>query len=96
MEAGVACARCGHEHEFFTVESIDATPSSMRCSMCGFLFLEYMRRRIAVMTEMLEKEPEWVELIRSGNHAGLIQRIDAIVPPPTRVELPDGGPGPDR
>ena len=51
----------------------------IRCARCGFRFLEYADR-LRKLVEMVAKDPEWGELLRSGRIDVVKQRLDDVNP----------------
>lgn len=82
--ATATCPRCGHEHRFATHQEFMSTTLDMPCPGCGFLFLEWMDRRMAAMQGMMAQDPQWVEWVQAGKLDVLEKRLDALVPPPER------------
>jgi DNA-directed RNA polymerase subunit RPC12/RpoP len=78
----VPCQKCGKVNDFGSSEALYHADLSTPCAHCGFRFLEHMDRQMKKLMEMTSKDPEWVELLRSGRNDVIKHRLDELVPLP--------------
>jgi DNA-directed RNA polymerase subunit RPC12/RpoP len=88
FESGqTTCDRCGQVNDLGSSEAMYWADDSRRCAHCGFRFIRHKLRQMAKMRELLEGDPEWAALLRSGRYAESKRRLDELVP----IEDDNGG-----
>lgn len=78
----VPCKKCGKMNDFGSSEAVYHADLSTPCAHCGFRFLEHVDRQMLKLVEMVGKDPEWGELLRSGRIDVVKKRLDELVPLP--------------
>jgi hypothetical protein len=79
----VPCQRCGQVNDFGSSEALYHANLSTPCAHCGFRFLEHMDRQMRKLMEMVGKDPQWREWLRSGRTDLIKQRLDELIPLPS-------------
>ncbi|MBU0511694.1 MAG: hypothetical protein KJ638_08340 [Chloroflexi bacterium] len=62
----VSCSKCGHQHEYESLEVLDTISLATPCDNCGFLFLRYSVNKMAAMKALLQTDSKAVALIKAG------------------------------
>jgi len=61
------CQKCGHIHDYESLEIMESMPASTPCTKCGYLFLNHMRNKIEAVMTLLQTDPHFVTLMNSGD-----------------------------
>ena len=78
----VPCKKCGKMNDFGSSAALYYADLSTPCVHCGFRFLEHMDRQMRKLMEMVARDPEWGQLLRSGRMDVIKQRLEELVPLP--------------
>lgn len=76
----VGCRRCGQMNDLGSGEALYRADDSTRCAHCGFLFIRHAGRELAMLTELLKTDPEWMDLARRGQVVEMRRRLEKLVP----------------
>jgi hypothetical protein len=73
---GISCHRCGHRHEYPSVEALDQTPSWTPCAQCGFFYLQYLKQKLDATLLLVASDPHAAALLQAGEVAAFARYLE--------------------